>query len=372
MLFNEETSDIRADHIDFKIESDIFAVLFGHHEEVAVYFLELLNGVTEVVNGLLWDKGLVLNHEVKELNKGDTDSVLFRNVTNKLNLLIRNGASVSDDVSNNGFEGFSDIVGLLVFEKGNIDLFGKREVESTSLQVLAEVLFEGTDLRHKRDFEFILKFCIKFRGLTLRLFEEQVFQQVRARSHNGQMSHREQCLMVGLSHFSWPSLYFLLKSVQVRVSVHLDTEPELSQGRIVSWKLLHNFSVLGVWVLLGWEQVLVLLRKQGPALLWKLAFWVDPLSVVYWIVLFRVKLLGSLSGIFALVFLHHSLEHWLSDFWRFCLFLLEPSDLFEISQKLLPESHWIWEIEEFFVNCFENVQSLSVFISELPFIGLLQ
>jgi hypothetical protein len=73
-----------------------------------------------------------------------------------------------------------------------------------------------------------------------------------------------------------------------------------------------------------------------------------------------------------LVFLHHSLEHWLSDFWRFCLFLLEPSDLFEISQKLLPESHWIREIEEFFVNCFENVQSLSVFISELPFIGLLQ
>ena len=156
------------------------------------------------------------------------------------------------------------------------------------------------------------------------------------------------------------------------MAVHLDTETELSQGRIVSWKLLHNFSVLSVWVLLGWEQVFVLLRKQGSTLFWKLSLRVDSLFIIYWIVLFRVELLSSLSRVLALILLHHSLEHWLSDFWRFCLFLFEPSDLFEISQKLLSESHWLWQIEELFINCFENVQSLSVFVSELSFIGLLQ
>lgn len=156
------------------------------------------------------------------------------------------------------------------------------------------------------------------------------------------------------------------------MAVHLDTETELSQGRIFSWKLLHNFSVLSVWVLLSWEQVFVLLRKQGSTFFWELSLRVDSLFIVSWIVLFRVKLLGSLSWIFALVFLHHSLEHWFSDFGRFCLFLFEPSDLFVISQKLLSESHWFWQIEELFINCFENVQSLSVFVSELSFIGLFQ
>lgn len=185
MLFNEKTSDVWADHIDFEVKADVFAVLFGHHEQVAVDFLEFLDGVTKVINCLFWGKGLVLNHKVEELNQSDTDSVPFWYVTNKLNFLVRDCASVGNNVSNDGLERFSHVVGLLVFEKGDINLLSKWEVESAALQVFAEVFFEGTDLWDEGDFEFVFEFVIDFRGLAFGLFEEQVFQQVRSGAHNG-------------------------------------------------------------------------------------------------------------------------------------------------------------------------------------------
>lgn len=48
-----------------------------------------------------------------------------------------------------GLEGLSDVVGFLVVEQGDVDLLGEGEGEAVALEVLAEVLLQGSDFRHE-------------------------------------------------------------------------------------------------------------------------------------------------------------------------------------------------------------------------------
>jgi hypothetical protein len=52
-------------------------------------------------------------------------------------------------MSDDCFERFSNVIVFLILEKSHVDLFGEREVEPAAFQVLAEVLFQSTDLRYK-------------------------------------------------------------------------------------------------------------------------------------------------------------------------------------------------------------------------------
>ena len=52
-------------------------------------------------------------------------------------------------MSNDSLERFSDIIGFLILQKSNVNFISKSKIESTALQVLAEVFFQRTDLRDK-------------------------------------------------------------------------------------------------------------------------------------------------------------------------------------------------------------------------------
>ena len=56
-------------------------------------------------------------------------------------------------MSNDSLKGFSNIIGFLILQKSNVNFISKSKIESTALQVLAEVFFQSTDLRDKWNFK---------------------------------------------------------------------------------------------------------------------------------------------------------------------------------------------------------------------------
>lgn len=234
---------------------------------------------------------------------------------------------------------------------------------------MAEVLLKGPNLWNEGNFQLAFQLFVDSGGLAFWLLQEQVFEQVRTWTDNGQMSHCEKCSVVGLIHFSGPSFDFFLESVQISISVHLDTETEFSDCCSVFWKLLHHFSVLSIRILFGRKLVFVLFGKQGAAFFWSLALGKNSFSVADGICLFGVELFGSLSWVFSFIFFHLFFEEGLSSCLGFCLPPFEPSDFFEIAQKLLSEGDRFWDLEQFFVYHFENVQGFGIFVTELHLTG---